>query len=720
MTINVSARNARIYIGGKDFSSCFVSFQGSDSHLDQNGIITFTGSIVLGLSLGFDESLDDRKNPRFFRGQIITVEVQNSQGNLTLHPRGALRIISPKYDEQSQRLTIDVGDLTALLNFREATDVGVTQITLGQNSTSGQIILRLLNAAGITAIGGGLPTTLINYPINLTGSYLANVGKLLYANNLFGWIDKNEVFQVSSALIGAVSSSVTINIGKDEIWYKRLDAAEAPCEIIKAVGRGVIVSSIVFRDDTTENYGAATLVDKTALPTPIIIKKTSIKEDWIPGENLFQTTTTTLQPVGLVVPKTLLGNSTLTLSLITSEIRIDKIYYDQDPEGKIKNKVSTIYQLLAPAILEFAQANQSFTFNIFGLALPVDSSYSYSYDTKGRQSQLASTTKVLAGSLLSNTDEDWTKWIFPPNFATDSEYKVETWNETSKGIWEYEFYSYQPLVKITPDSVVVGTNSGTAGPTSNKLDMIYADGDHQTSNSGQLAPPAPERRPALFTMDDLDLVEQVTFAAPGGNPNLRPRQRSFSVDFLAGQFKSGLARGEVEISSSGDTEASNQLLALALREGRLLWGRYKGQQIAVALSDAWFDYHPLFSISAIESDGTQQAFLADGCSWVVGQTRVLVSCDAIWLGTWQTPTPSAGQPSVSYVVPPYDEIQALSFGDGIGIAFNGFPYAVTTTTETSGLGLGLNCGTWVGSLISPPTWGNLLWDSINWDSVASE
>jgi len=514
MTINVSARNAAINIGGKDFSSCFVSFQGSDSHLDQNGIITFTGSIVLGLSLGFDESLDDRKNPRFFRGQIITVEVQNSQGNLTLHPRGALRIISPKYDEQSQRLTIDVGDLTALLNFREPTNVSTTQITLGQNSTAGQIILRLLNAAGITSIGGTLPTTIINYPINLTGSYLANVGKLLYANNMFGWIDKNEIFQVCSAVIGAVSPSVTITIGKDEIWYKRLDAAEAPCEIVKAVGRGVTVSSVVFRDDTTENYGAATLVDKTALTTPIIIKKTSIIEEYIAGENLFQTTTTTLQPVGLVVPKVLLGSTTLTLSLIPSEIRIDQVYYDQDPEGKIKNKVSTIYQLVAPAILEFAQANPSFTFDIFSLALPVASSYSYSYDTKGRQSQLATTTKVLAGSLLSNTGEDWTKWTSPPDFATDSEYKVETWNETSKGIWEYEFYSYQPLVKVTPDSVVVGTNSGTAGPTSNKLDMIYADGDYQTSNSGQLAPPAPERRPALFTMDEEDLVEQVNFAPP--------------------------------------------------------------------------------------------------------------------------------------------------------------------------------------------------------------
>lgn len=718
MTLNASARITRLFIGDKDYSSCFISFQGSDTHLDQSGLITFTGSITLGRSLGFDESLDDRKNPRFFRGQIITVEVQNSQGNLAKHPRGALRIISPKYDEQSQRLTIDVGDLTALLNFREPTDVSVTQITLGQNSTSGQIILRLLNAAGITAIGGALPTTIINYPINLTGSYLANVGKILYANNLFGWIDKNEVFQIRAANIAATSPAVTIAIGKEEIWYKRLDSAEAPCEIVKAVGRGVIVSSVVLRDDTTEQYGSAVLVDKTAGYDTITIKKTTIKETWFPSQKRFKTETITKQPVGLVIPKELLsGNSISKFSLITSQVQVDEIYYEQDAEGKLKKKNTTINQLVAPAILEFALAHKDFFFNIFSLTKYEENSYSYSYDSKDRLSKIIFKSSEIAGNLLSGTDEDWAKWLFAPEFLTDAEYKVDTWEETTKGIWEYEYYSYQPLIKVKPDLAEVGKETGTRGPTSNKLDMLYAAGDRQTSNSGQLAPAAPERQPPEFTTEEEDLEEKITFAIPGAGNNLRPRERTFSVDCLAGRFKPALKKGEVDISSGGSgTAASNQLRAIAGREGQLLLGRSKGQQIGLVLSDTWFDYHPLLEIKAVELDGTEQAYLADGCSWVVGQTRVLVSCDGIWVGSWQTPE---GQPP--YVAPPYDEIHNLNAGLGMGAFFSGFPYDLTTITATAVAGLGLGCGIWTGQL-SQIRWNDLEWDSLSgsaWDSIAS-
>ncbi|MFN6475368.1 hypothetical protein [Nostoc sp. DedQUE07] len=719
MTLNASAKKTQLFIGDKDYSSCFISFQGSDSHLDGSGLITFTGSIVLGRSLGFDESLDDRKNYRFFRGQTITIDIHDSQGIFRRHPRGTLRIISSKYDEDSRRLTIDVGDLTALLNFREPTDVSVTEIKLGENTTSGQIIQRLLSASGITAIGGELPNTIINYPINLTGSYLANVGKILYANNLFSWVDKNEVFQVRSANISASTPAITVTVGRDEIWYKRLDSAESPCEIIKAVGRGVIVSPVVLRDDTTEQYGSAILADKNAGYSIITIKKTTIKETWFPDRKLFKTETTTKQPIGLVIPKELLQNITVSkLSLITSEYRVDKIYYEQGPEGKLKIKSTSISSLLAPAIVEFAQAKPNFFFNIFSLRQSADNSYAYEYDTKDRLFKITTKTSEIAGNLLSGTDEDWTKWLFPPDFLVDTELKVETWEEPTKGIWEYEYYSYQPLIKTKPDLAEVGNQTGTRGPTSNKLDMLYASGDRQTSNSGQLAPAAPERQPAEFATEEVDLEQQVTFAVPGGVSDLRPRERTFSVDFLAGQLKPALKRGEIEISGSGNTEAINQLKAIAEREGQLLLGRNKGQQIAVVLSDAWFDYHPLLNIRAVELDGTGQAFLVDGCSWVVGQTRVLVSFDGIWLGTWQTPPEIEGQPAaVPYVAPPYDRVQPLSAGMGMGAAFNGYAYSIATITTAIPSGFGLGCGAWAGTMSElvgdGAIWSNLL----NWDSL---
>ncbi|MEH2067918.1 MAG: hypothetical protein V7K47_07080 [Nostoc sp.] len=712
MSVNVSARSTRILIGAKDFSSCFVSFQGSDSHLDQSGLIAFTGSITLGRSLGFDESLDDRKNSRFFRGQVITIEIQDSQGIFRKHPRGALRIISPKYSDDSQRLTIDVGDLISLLNFREPTDPSKMEIKLGQNTTAGQIIQRLLLAAGITAIGGILPNTIINYPINLSGSYLANAGKILYANNLFGWIDKNEVFQIRPANIAAVTPAVTVIIGRDEVWYKRLDSAESPCDIVKAVGRCTIIRPTTFRDDTTEQYGAATLVDKSAGSNTITIKSTTIKENWLPGQKLLITTTTTKQPIGLVIPKELLNSSGSKLQLIKSEVKVETSYYEQDAEGKLKKKTTLTNGLLAPAILEFAKIKTNYFFNIFSLTESYKDSYSYEYDVKDRLRKVVTEVSEIAGNLLSGTEEDWSKWIFPPNFLTQAESKTETWEETSKDIWEYEYYTYQPLIKVKPDLAEVGSETGTQGPTSNKLDLLYADGSRQTSNSGQLAPPAPEREPAPFTAEEEDLEEKVTFLILGGNSNLRPRERVFTVECLASVTKPGLKRGEVTVSL-GTTQANNQLRAIAQREGRLQWGRYKGQQIAVALSDIWFDYHPLFEIKSVEKDGTQQAFLADGCSWVVGQTRVLVSCDAIWLGSWQA-TPSL-EP---YVAPPYYEVPTLDFGLGMGASFNSYAYQLTSTPHTTQAGLGL-ASTWLSISIEPPTL-SLTWNTVDWDSLSAQ
>ncbi|MFN6538104.1 MAG: hypothetical protein RM021_017400 [Nostoc sp. EkiNYC01] len=348
-----------------------------------------------------------------------------------------------------------------------------------------------------------------------------------------------------------------------------------------------------------------------------------------------------------------------------------------------------------------------------------DNSYSYQYDSKDRLVKVTTKTSEIAGNLLSGTDEDWSKWLFAPDFLTETEYKVEQWEEPTKGIWEYEYFSYQPLIKVKPDLAEVGTETGTQGPTSNKLDMLYAAGDRQTSNSGQLAPAAPEREPPLFTMEEEDIEEKITFTIPGGGSNLRPRERIFSVDCLAGVSKRGLKRGEIEVSFGGGTEANNQLKAIAKREGNLLWGRYKGQQIAVALTDAWFDYHPLFEIKTVEKDGTEQAFLADGCSWVVGQTRVLVSCDGVWLGTWQS------TPTQDYVAPFYNEVETLNAGMGMGISFIGYAYALSTTTVTVQAGIGLGCGSWVGSMSqlagTDLQWSNLDWDDISdWNSVTDD
>ncbi|MHC5823857.1 MAG: hypothetical protein ACYT04_50490, partial [Nostoc sp.] len=223
MSVNQSARNVRLLVGGADYTPCMISFQGSDSHLDQSGLITFTGQILLGKALGFTQSLDDRKNPgAFCRGTPVTLDIADTNGGLARHPRGKLRILTPKYDGEKQQLTLEVGDLITVLSFKEPTDPDKAGNKKTDSQSLTSVITKLLAEAGISSFTGNLPETLYNYPLNLSGSYLQSVGKLLYANNLVGWIDNQERFRISTVNIKTTQSLASLIVGKNELWYRRL------------------------------------------------------------------------------------------------------------------------------------------------------------------------------------------------------------------------------------------------------------------------------------------------------------------------------------------------------------------------------------------------------------------------------------------------------------------------------------------------------------------
>jgi hypothetical protein len=76
MTINLSIRNYALEIAGLNCTDAPTSFSGSDSKIDQSGLLTFTGNLELGRPEGSFESLDDRKNPRWSQGNPITLLIR--------------------------------------------------------------------------------------------------------------------------------------------------------------------------------------------------------------------------------------------------------------------------------------------------------------------------------------------------------------------------------------------------------------------------------------------------------------------------------------------------------------------------------------------------------------------------------------------------------------------------------------------------------------------
>ncbi|MFN6572374.1 hypothetical protein [Dendronalium sp. ChiSLP03b] len=680
MSVNQSARNVRITIGGKNFTPCLISFQGSDSHLDQSGLVSFTGQILLGKALNFDESLDDRKNPtRFCRGVPIILEIADSSGTLRRHPRGALRILTPKYNAEKQQLTLEVGDLIACLNFKEPTDPDKADNRSLDGKPAGQIITTLLGLAGISAIGGSLPIAIYNYPLNLSGSYLASVGKLLYANNMFAWANNQEIFHVQPANIAAGIGGVDLLVGRDDIWYKRLEGAEAPCEIIKACGTETIARPTEDFIDITEESGTASTVDKNYSDNTIVIQKTERFQEWDKASHRLRITTNIYRPYGLVIPEIFWGLTPPKLELILSEVTVEDSYFEDKLECKRKLNETNVYQPRATYLAEYKQAKpNAFFTDLLTLNLVKYTRETYEYDIKDRLRKIISKTEEPEIIILNSTDENWSAWTFPPEDLVPSEEVIQEWKEFNKDNWQYTSFSLQCVVRVNTELVKYQDDSQIL---SNKTNLIInpKQSVRRTSNSGQELPPAPERCPVECNYEENNIEEKVIFGDLCAS-NLKQRDRTYNVELLASRTEPALKPGEVRIyqTTGGGTPAAIQLQAIAQREGRLLRGRYKGQDLAMVMVDEIFSYYPLYPVRAAELDGTIQHYLADGCSWVVSQQKALWSCDGIWVGTTQGDA----------VVPPYTEPQLSYLGLGLGVEFNSYPYLLTTTTAEIQLGMG--------------------------------
>ena len=75
-----------------------------------------------------------------------------------------------------------------------------------------------------------------------------------------------------------------------------------------------------------------------------------------------------------------------------------------------------------------------------------------------------------------------------------------------------------------------------------------------------------------------------------------------------------------------------QCHAVGKIEGKLLYGRFKGQEIGIDLKDKLFDWEPLMRVNCIEPDGTERAFCLDDAHWFLGASKALCNFGAIYIG----------------------------------------------------------------------------------------
>ena len=114
-------RVASLTIGGVDYTSSLVSFGVSDSSAKRDGLVTTTGSVVLGQRPG-QADIEDYDRNLFKRGTEVVLDLTTPGGSSYRHPRGLLYVISVSYDVEAEELELEVGCKITLMQLNDNPD----------------------------------------------------------------------------------------------------------------------------------------------------------------------------------------------------------------------------------------------------------------------------------------------------------------------------------------------------------------------------------------------------------------------------------------------------------------------------------------------------------------------------------------------------------------------------------------------------------------------
>ncbi len=108
------ARVCSLTIDGVNYTSNLKSWSVTDASANKNGLITTTGSVILGENPA-GENLGDYNRSKFKRGTVVILDVEDPETSTGYrHPRGYLYVISSGYSAESSSLEIQIGCRLAL------------------------------------------------------------------------------------------------------------------------------------------------------------------------------------------------------------------------------------------------------------------------------------------------------------------------------------------------------------------------------------------------------------------------------------------------------------------------------------------------------------------------------------------------------------------------------------------------------------------------------
>ena len=119
--ISTKTRAASLTINGTSQTDRLINWAASDSSAYKQGCIQTTGSLVLG-KRSDGNFVQDYDRSRYRRGDVVILDVTDSDGTVRRHPRGYLYVISTSFSPDSDELEIELGCRLTLMSLTEEID----------------------------------------------------------------------------------------------------------------------------------------------------------------------------------------------------------------------------------------------------------------------------------------------------------------------------------------------------------------------------------------------------------------------------------------------------------------------------------------------------------------------------------------------------------------------------------------------------------------------
>lgn len=495
--VSVAGRQNSTIIGGQNWSDFIVEFAPIRGALEEDGILSVTGTMTIAKHPDNPSSIDPLLNAALWkRSQSVRLQVANDAGTLIDHPFGYLFILKvPILSTDGQLLTVEVGDYLALANKREVPGDN-SGVTLGTAVDFSVICQNYLESAGIPTANINLGSAwgydkAISIPKDNFNA-LAMAGKIAYAS------DFRVLYQDSAGVVRV--HQVTVTPGTPSLSF---NASVIPAEWLEPEFQPATAPELVKVEAVGETVTAVTTpITDTQSSTDLEIFTSSSYVFSSFGEYIFGNLTITISNVDArreeqrreKQPESVVFGNSSSIKVVTDDT-IDRYFYEDIGTGsgpyRLKAKISVSEQ--AAGIIDGDENAIPETYRIVFEGWEFDSDgviTSHNVTTYARQKEYApDDTFGLQWRIIKSFDEDW---------------QEQTTNS----------YKYQAVTKV---AAVTQSQSFNALNDSNKWALrTTAFEGKPAREQGDNTPPAPDLWEGPYNITEQNYSGQATYTPPGG------------------------------------------------------------------------------------------------------------------------------------------------------------------------------------------------------------